>query len=108
MILYGLKTCDTCARALRALSAAGHQVQLRDLRAAPLGPEEWAELRDRFGDSLVNRASTTWRGLSEAERAAALEDLLARFPALMKRPVIRAGGNFTLGWTNEVQALYFK
>ncbi|MCB2117077.1 MAG: arsenate reductase [Rhodobacteraceae bacterium] len=108
MILYGLKTCDTCRKALAALTAAGHEVELRDIREAPLTQGERAAFLSAFGDALVNRASTTWRMLSDDDREASADDLLRGHPALMKRPVIRDGSRLTLGWKIDVQALYLK
>ncbi len=100
MIIYGLKTCDTCRKALKALPEAGFV----DVRADGL-PDD---LRDRalatFGDALINTRSTTWRGLSEQDRAAAPTALLAAHPTLMKRPLIDAGGTLYLGWGKDVQA----
>ncbi|MGI3184350.1 arsenate reductase family protein [Nioella aestuarii] len=105
MELYGLKTCDTCRKALKTLEGAGHLVNFVDVRAAPLGADKLAEFLAAFGDALVNTRSTTWRGLSEEERKGAPSDLLAANPALMKRPVIRADdGTLYLGWGKDVQA----
>ncbi|WP_071798569.1 arsenate reductase family protein [Natronohydrobacter thiooxidans] len=100
LTIYGIKSCDTCRKALKALPEA----TLRDIRAEPLSEAERAEFLARFGDALVNRASTTWRGLSETERATAPEALLAAHPSLMKRPVIRAGDALYLGWKADVQS----
>lgn len=102
--LFGLKTCDTCRKAARALSAAGQDIDVVDVRADPLNTATLARFLDAFGDALVNRRSTTWRSLTEVERSAAPADLLAAHPALMKRPVIEGPGGLTLGWDNEVQA----
>lgn len=100
MILYGLKTCDTCRKALKSLG----DVEFRDVRAEGL-PENVAHAAyARFGEALVNRQSTTWRGLSEAERAVDPLVLIAAHPALMKRPLIEAGGSLYLGWGKDVQA----
>lgn len=99
MELWGLKTCDTCRKALAALPGA----TFRDVRAQPLTPAEIAALLARFGPALVNRASTTWRGLDEEQRALDPAALLAAHPALMKRPVIRAGDVWHLGWTPAVR-----
>jgi Spx/MgsR family transcriptional regulator len=105
MELYGLKTCDTCRKALKSLEAAGQSVRFVDVRAEPLGADRLAEFLGAFGDALVNTRSTTWRGLSEEERKGAPADLLAAHPALMKRPVLRAeDGTLYLGWGKEVQA----
>lgn len=105
MIVYGIKSCDTVKKALSALAAAGHAPVLRDIRAEPLSAAEIAEFEAAFGAALVNRASTTWRGLDEAARALPLADLLAAHPTVMKRPVIR-GATLTLGWTAAAQAAH--
>lgn len=98
--VWGLKTCDTCRKALKSLPGA----VLRDVRTQPLTEVERAELLARFGAALINRASTTWRGLDEAARALPPVTLLERHPALMKRPVIHANGAVHLGWGAEVRA----
>ena len=100
MKVYGLKTCDTCRAAVKTLGA-----DLRDVRADPLDPEDIARFRAAFGEALVNTRSATWRGLSEAEREDTPERLLARHPALMKRPVIETDdGRLYLGWGSAVKA----
>ena len=104
MILYGIPSCDTCRKARAALAAAGHAVTFRDVRADPLDATERAEILAAFGEAAINRASVTWRGLDAAARTAGAAALLAAHPALMKRPVIRAGDKLHLGWTAEVQA----
>ncbi len=44
MILFGISTCDTCKKALKALEAAGHDVTFRDIRRDPLTEAEIGEL----------------------------------------------------------------
>ena len=104
LTLYGLKNCDTCRKARKALSDAGHDVTLREVREAPLTEEERDRLLEAFGDALINRRSTTWRDLTEEERNAAPADLLRGHPALMKRPVIAGGGALSLGWDAAARA----
>jgi arsenate reductase-like glutaredoxin family protein len=103
MIVYGLPTCDATKRALKALQAAGFAAELRDVRAAPLPAAEIAEFVAAFGDRVVNRSSTTWRGLGDFLRAAEPEAQLAAQPTLMKRPVIRDdAGQLHAGWEPDV------
>ena len=108
MILYGIPTCDTCNKALKALEAAGRTVAFRDVRAQPLSEAERLRFVAEFGDEIVNRASTTWRGLGDFAKAMEPEDQIAAHPTLMKRPVIEAGGRLYLGWGDEVQAALLK
>lgn len=100
MEIYGLKTCDTCRKAIRALP----QARFVDVRAEGVPDAVMARARARFGDALLNTRSTTWRGLSETERAKPPEALLAAHPTLMKRPLIADGDTLHLGWTRDVQA----
>lgn len=99
MKLYGLKNCDTCRKALKLLPSA----ELIDVRAQGVPFVTMQAASTKFGPALVNTRSTTWRGLSEEERARPALELLAQHPALMKRPLIEANGTLYLGWTKEVQ-----
>ncbi len=98
--IMGLKTCDTCRKARKALPDA----TFRDIREAPLSAGEIEAFLTEFGEGLINRASTTWRGLDEGARAASPANLLAAHPALMKRPVIRTDAGSHLGWTAQTRA----
>ena len=102
MKLYGIKSCDTCRKALKSIEAAGHSVEFVDVREAPLSSDELERFAEKFGDALTNTRSTTWRGLSESERARPVLELLAENPTLMKRPVIEADQLY-LGWKQDVQ-----
>lgn len=108
LTLYGISTCDTCKKALKALEGAGHQVTFHDIRADPLSPSQWDELLLEFGDRLINRASTTYRGLSDWMKASDPEEQLAQHPTLMKRPVIRAEDKLYLGWDGGVQSAFLE
>ena len=107
--LYGLKNCDTCRKALKALGAAGRAHDFVDVRADGVSAEQIAGWAGAVGwEKLLNTKSTTWRGLSEAEKADVNEAkavaLMADHPTLLKRPVIEADGNVTVGWSADVQA----
>jgi arsenate reductase-like glutaredoxin family protein len=104
MRVYCLKTCDNCRKALKALDAAGIAYDLRDVRADGIAADDIAAILAAHGEAAINRASTTWRGLSEAEKAQAPAALLAAHPTLLKRPAIEAAGGWLLGWKADVQA----
>jgi len=100
MDIWGLTTCDTCRKARAALPAA----RFRDVRAEPLTAAEIDTLQQTFGEKILNRASTTWRSLPADERDLPVAELLARHPALMKRPVILTAAGAHLGFTPAVRA----
>ena len=105
MKLYGLKNCDSCKKALKALHSAGQSVEFIDLRALPVAAEQLQKWLDEHGDAvLVNRKSMTWRGLDEQARQQPALALLGVNPTLIKRPVIESGDNSFVGWTADVQA----
>ncbi len=108
LTLYGLKNCDACKTALKALAAAGRDVSLIDIRAeADLSAKLPGWLEAAGSDRLINTRSTTWRGLDETQRGRAQSDpagLLGEHPTLIKRPVLEAGGVVHVGWTKDVQA----
>lgn len=98
--IYGLKNCDTCRKALKALPNA----ELRDVRADGVPADLMAQAFEIFGEKLLNTRSAKWRGLEEAERAKPPLELIALHPALMKRPLIKAADTLFLGWTAQTQA----
>ncbi len=106
MRFFGLKSCDTCRKARKALTDAGHDPQVIDVRADGINAADRAAIIAAFGEQAINKASTTWRGLSDADRIRDPAELLADHPTLMKRPVIEAQGRWTIGWKPDVQAQY--
>ncbi len=100
MILYGLKTCDTCRKAMKSLSEA----EFVDVRADGVPNDVLVSAHAQFGAALLNTRSTTWRGLDEQQRQRPPLDLLQDHPTLMKRPLIESQGQLYLGWGKDVQA----
>jgi arsenate reductase len=94
--VYGIRQCDTCRKALKWLDETGVEHQFHDLRTDGLDVAMLRRWFDSpFRDALVNRRSTTWRGLTEAEKASAgeaLVTLLLAHPTLVKRPVFEKDG----------------
>ena len=104
VVIHGLKSCDTCRKALRELREFGRDASLRDLRAQPPEAGEVAQWRATLGPDLLNKRSATWRALTDTDRAGDVERLLLSHPTLIKRPVIADGSSLYLGWNAEVRA----
>lgn len=99
MILYGLKTCDTCRKALKSMP----QARFVDVRADGVPTQTLRRALAQFGAALINSRSTTWRALDEAERERPALELLRDHPTLMKRPLIDRDGSLFLGWSAETR-----
>ena len=106
MRFFGLKTCDTCRKAIKALQAAGYTPVVTDVRADGLTTNDITQIAAQFGDAAINKSSATWRGLSDTDKSADVATLLAAHPTVMKRPVIMHDDRWTVGWKPDVQALY--
>jgi Spx/MgsR family transcriptional regulator len=103
MIVYGLKTCDTCRKALKWLDAEGIAHRFHDVRTDGLDKSALQAWIGELGwEALLNTRSTTWRGLAEAEKsdidAAKAAALILAHPALMKRPLFDLGSRRVVGF----------
>ena len=60
LTFYGLKSCDSCRAALKALAVAGIEVDHRDVRDDGVPAETLRQAIERHGaDKVINRRSTT-------------------------------------------------
>lgn len=106
--VYGIANCDTVKKARLWLEARGIDYRFHDFRkdgVPDAALERWAI--DPGWERLLNRQSTTWRGLDEIERARARDassavELLRTHPTLIKRPVIERPGGLTVGFDAKV------
>uniref|UniRef100_UPI0040482D93 Spx/MgsR family RNA polymerase-binding regulatory protein n=1 Tax=Orrella sp. TaxID=1921583 RepID=UPI0040482D93 len=106
--LNGLAKCSTCQKALTWLSDHGVACHLIDYRETPLSPQALCEYSRALGgwEALVNRASMTWRQLSDVQRQAVNDDqwlaLIAQFPTLIRRPLtVLADGTVISGFSEK-------
>jgi arsenate reductase (glutaredoxin) len=103
MQVWGIAYCDKTRLALSNLRAGGLATELIDIRDPGMDTATRAAAVKALGDRLVNRSSTTWRGLSPEDQALAVADLIARHPTVIKRPVILHEGRWTCGWNDAVR-----
>lgn len=111
--LYGLTRCSTCVKARKWLDARGIPYTFIDYRDHPLDAATLTRWADRLGwKVLINRASTSWRALSDEQKGAHTDqqwlDLVEEHPTLIKRPVLEAGGDEVMvGFSEARYAAYF-
>ena len=97
MQLYGLKTCDTTRKALKTLREAGVDVAYIDVRSDGVPADLLSWFLVAFGDELVNKRSTTWRGLSDSERAGGCTCVAVGAPDIDETPCHPCGRGFLSG-----------
>jgi Spx/MgsR family transcriptional regulator len=105
-IIYGIKNCGTIKKARAWLD--GHKVDydFHDYKTAGIDSavlEGW--VKKAGWEVLLNRAGTTFKKLPDADKEnlterKAIALMLAR-PSMIKRPVLEAKGNLTVGFRPE-------
>lgn len=102
--LYGIPNCDTVKKARRWLDAGGIAYDFHDFKKEGVDPSRLAAWTDAVGwEVLLNRRGTTFRGLSDTERAgidrAKAIHLMAEHTSLIKRPVAEYDGGLLVGFS---------
>jgi arsenate reductase (glutaredoxin) len=109
--VYGIPNCDSVKKARSWLADRGDDFTFHDFRKDGLSADMVARwLAHVPMEKLLNKRGTSWRKLSDADKAnedeAHLLALMVENPTLIKRPVIEAGDKITVGFTDEVKALW--
>ena len=114
VLVYGLTRCDTCVKARKWLDAQGIVHTFIDYRDHLVDADTLRAWAGKVGgwEKLVNRASTTWRSLSDADKATAEEAgwiaLIAAHPTLVRRPVlVTPEGQVSVGFKDAAWAARF-
>lgn len=96
LTLYGIPNCDTVKKARNWLDAQGIAFDFHDYKKAGVPEGALADWVDALGwEVLLNRRGTTFRRLSEDDKAdidaaKALRLMIAN-PSMIKRPVVTTG-----------------
>jgi arsenate reductase len=110
--IYGIKNCDTMRKArawleTRDVAYTFHDYKLQGVERRKL--EGW--VGEVGWDRLLDRSGTTFRKLPDTDKvdldeAKAIALMLAQ-PSLIKRPVLEASGQLTIGFKPEIYAAAF-
>ena len=100
---YGIPNCDTVKKARKWLEAKGVDYTFHDYKKEGADPAKLAAWVDALGvDVVLNRRGTTFRKLSDADKAdidaAKAVALMAEHPSLIKRPVVEYDGGVLVGF----------
>lgn len=108
LMMYGIKNCDTIKKARRWLEENHIAYQFHDYRSDGLDKQQLETFIRLLGDwqPLLNTRGTTWRKLSEEQRATITDAnsaiaLLLEHPAIIKRPLLIQGDRALLGFSAD-------
>lgn len=110
VVLYGLKKCSTCVKAMKWLDAHGIPHTFIDYREHPVDAATLKKWAGQAGwDKLINRSSMTWRNLPESAKQPTSQDdylsLVSAYPTLVKRPVaVGLAPHVVLGFSEKKYA----
>ncbi len=101
--LYGIKNCDTIKKARRYLDEHAIAYQFHDYRTDGLSLQLLQQFAAELDwQKLLNTRGTTWRQLSEAQKADIDQTralaLMLEYPALIKRPLLVHNQHYLLGF----------
>ena len=101
--IYGIKNCDTMKKARTWLDKAGVDYEFHDYKAAGIDKALLEAWSTKVGwDVLLNKSGTTFRKLSDADKATINEKkaiaLMLDQPSMIKRPVLDVGGKLLVGF----------
>ncbi len=102
--LYGIPNCDTVKKSRVWLDQQGKAYTFHDYKKEGADPDRIAGWIAAAGlDVVVNRKGTTFRALSDADKARAADAgqapaLLAANPSVIKRPIAEHPGGILVGF----------
>ncbi|PIC00510.1 ArsC family reductase [Caulobacter sp. X] len=107
LTMYGIKNCDTVAKARKWLEDRGQAYVFHDYKASGIDRPRLEAWVDELGwEPLLNRAGTTFRKLDDADkqgidREKAIGLMLAN-PSMIKRPVLDLGRRRLVGFKPDL------
>lgn len=107
--VYGIPNCDTVKKARTWLSDNGVAFAFHDYKKQGVDPALLADWIARAGwEKVLNRAGTTFRKLSDSDKAdldaAKAARLLEANPSMIKRPIVVHAGGLLVGFSPDAWA----
>ncbi|MUK75429.1 ArsC family reductase [Aliivibrio fischeri] len=101
--IYGIKNCDTIKKCKKWLEANNINFAYHDYRTDGIDKEMVITFVKQLGwENVLNKRGTTYRQLSDEQKASLNEDtaieLLLEMPAMIKRPVLIHNNEYHLGF----------
>lgn len=103
LTIYGIKNCDTMKKAFALLDQQGVAYQFFDYKKQAPSAELLQSWIDQLGlDTVLNQRGTTWRKLTDAQKAQATTvegaiSLMIAQPSMIKRPILQSDSVLIVG-----------
>lgn len=112
LVLFGIRSCDSCRKARKWLDAQGLSYRYHDLRLDGLPPKALSGWVRRAGwEAVLNRRSLTWRKIPDVDRqiddSAGAVALMLDYPTLVKRPILCHGRGILIGYDEDEYRRHF-
>ena len=104
---YGIPNCDTVKKARKWLDASGLDYTFHDYKKEGAQADKVEHWIAQSGlGAVLNKRGTTFRKLSEAQKAQAEDShaavtLLVQHPSMIKRPVVEHEGGILVGFKED-------
>lgn len=114
LTIYGISNCDQVKKARVWLANNKIEYTFHDFKKIGLAystVNTWLSAVPL--DTLLNRKSSTWRALSDPQKASATDrnaavELMIHYPSLVKRPVLQIGKVVLAGFDSDAYRATFK
>ena len=113
MKLYGIPNCTTVKKARAWLTDHALDVEFHDFKKLGVEAAWLRKVARQLGwQALVNSRGTTWRRLSDDQKAGVTDEssaiqLMLAQPSVIKRPILELNGQYHLGFSDDqYQALF--
>ena len=107
LTLYGIKNCDTMAKARAWLDAHKVAYTFHDYKSQGIDRDRLQAWAKAVGwETLLNRSGTTFRKLAETDKKGLNERkaiaLMCAQPSMIKRPVLDLGAKLIVGFKPDI------
>ena len=115
LVVYGIKNCDTVKKTITFLKLNQVNFEFHDYKTQSISKEKLQAWCNAFGwDIVLNKKGTTWRALSEEEKARVTSaetaiTLMLQHTSCIKRPIIEIQGKpLLIGFREEEYLKHIK